>query len=88
MSKKPYMRIETKEEFDRLFHKVYFEGKQLGFEEGQKYALSIILESIYKHFSPETLNDVEYIIQTRKEQEFFKKMEEKNNVQKSEEVGH
>lgn len=59
--KAPYATIETKEEFDNWFDKIYKEGRNEGFHEGSELTLALFIDLINEKFDDETIRNAQAI---------------------------
>ena len=71
--KQPYMKIETKEEFDKLFKDIYGNGKEEGFREGIEFVLSMLYE-LQDQFPHDYLRNAQYILSERRKDKFARDM--------------
>lgn len=62
---KPYVVFETKEEFDKMFDKIRYDGRVEGFRDGSIWLLSYVQELFHDMFKPETFASAENEIRTR-----------------------
>ena len=62
---KPYMVIETKEEFDKIFKDIYNSGHQQGYHDGIASCLSTFLDTVLD-YDGETLEEASAILAKRK----------------------
>ena len=56
---KPFAILNTKEEFDKCFNRVYESGRKQGFKEGRIWALSYFNELISDIFTPQEIMEAE-----------------------------
>ena len=67
--KKPYMAIESKEEFEKLFKDIFSSGEERGFSKGVEYVLSFLFETI-DEFDNEQRQCAQLILSERRKKKF------------------
>lgn len=89
--KKPFMRIETKEDFDKLFDEIWNEGRKHSFKEGRINALSYFLGTINERFKDGEITEAQResndrkIAEWQKQEDFVKRRVEYELKKKMEE---
>ena len=73
-SKKYYMTIETKEDFEKLFNKIYNSGKDDGFKKGIEVGLAQFLRTINARFDDDMIRNASYIANEMDRKETMRKI--------------
>ena len=73
----PYAIIETKEEFDHWFDKIYKSGRDDGLKRGTEMALAVFMHLVEQKFDDETIRSAQLIAGNIAKAEAISKMEQK-----------